>query len=799
MRLLKFDNAINRNEDFDFTLRDYHNEVPPYAILSHRWGDVDDEVSYLDLQNKALAVKKPGYQKIKSFCIKALGDGLTHAWVDTCCIDKTSSAELSEAINSMFEWYKCSTICYVYLADVPDSCIGFSSSNSALKNSQWFTRGWTLQEMIAPTDVRFYTRKWDKIGQKNDMSSVLCDITGIPEGVLLNPQTNLRNICIAQKMSWASRRQTTRVEDRAYSLIGLFDISLPILYGEGLRSFARLQEELIRKSFDHTIFAWQLTESHSSGLLAHSPDAFMHSGDVRPMVANEYHSKFGLDGSKLNYSITNIGLHIQLPRRRVKSHFALYIAFLACTYRGRQSPIFIYIRQNHGGLPNQFFRTRKSSGSIGDGVEFTSRLDKLSFSSQENIWVVEPEQSWAVRPLIPDEIALKGFASKEPPEVYHIHIYHQGKAINVYPLADNIDYNEISIETESNKAWTALIHLRKDCIAYLVFAVINNKLMVHLRTNGRSHLPSKDDEDQSSRAIYNESISSLGIPSTQAILNHGFKASGTAKDSEEVEIVDIRQETYISQDPVRKVFLLWLRTGIRKDFLSSKDRMMTAPEVWMKSLRDLLRNCEFLIKPIAFETPLSDHSQHINAISAHDKLFTSYEDPYQMIDSDLGIREAGLSANDPQNMPQISIDNINPEWNILSCVFKEAMKVCNYRGLSEDSYSFNRGFFSGRLAAYGTFSQDDRDGLERINYSYARGFASTFATNYPLNFESGYILAHNTIYVPKSVSDPIYSYAEGYATGYIYGCHTFKPLASDIEADDQRLNYSHFEDLAAGL
>lgn len=520
MRLLKFDGASNGEEDFDFMLGDYHNEVPAYAILSHRWGDADDEVSYLDLKNKSLAVKKPGYQKIKSFCKQALGDGLRHAWVDTCCIDKTSSAELSEAINSMFEWYKCSTTCYVYLADVPDSCTDFTSPDSAFRNSQWFTRGRTLQEMIAPTDVRFYTRNWSQIGQKSDMSSILRDITGIPEGVLLNPQTNLRNTCIAQKMFWASRRQTTRVEDRAYSLIGLFDISLPILYGEGLRSFARLQEEVIRQSFDHTIFAWHLLESHSSGLLARSPDMFMHSGDIRPISANEYHFGFLLDGSKSNCSVTNTGLHIQLPRRKVKSHLSLYFAFLACTYKGKQSPVFIYIRQHHGGLPNQFFRTRRSSGSIGDVFDLTSELDEASFSSQKKVWVIEPELSWAIRSLISDEVALQKFTHKGLPEIYHIHIYHQGKALDVCPVADNLDFNQITIETESNKVWTALIRLMYRCMVYLIFAVIDNKLMTHLKARPHNGSDFYEEEDGASRKIYDESILSREIPSTQILSKH---------------------------------------------------------------------------------------------------------------------------------------------------------------------------------------------------------------------------------------------------------------------------------------
>ena len=163
---------------------------------------------------------------------------------DLCCIDKTSSAELSEAINSMYRWYQESGVCYAYLADVPPN---------AFSKSRWFTRGWTLQELIAPSTVIFLDQKWQEIGTKSSLQRVISEITGIPTDILLGG--DLEDASIAQRMSWASKRETTRVEDAAYCLMGIFSIHMPMLYGEGERAFIRLQEEIMRVSDDHSLFA----------------------------------------------------------------------------------------------------------------------------------------------------------------------------------------------------------------------------------------------------------------------------------------------------------------------------------------------------------------------------------------------------------------------------------------------------------------------------------------------------------------------------------------------------------------
>ncbi|OCK96314.1 HET-domain-containing protein, partial [Cenococcum geophilum 1.58] len=223
--------------------------VPPYAILSHTWGE--EEVTLRDMISTAGSLKeKKGFKKIQNCCSQALADGLHWAWVDTCCIDKTSSAELSEAINSMFRWYSRSKVCYAYLTDVP-----YDGFDDSLPKSRWFTRGWTLQELLAPSSVVYYSAEWTRIGDNEDLISVLRNVTRIDEGILSRTK-GLDWISVAEKMSWAATRETTRVEDMAYCLLGIFDVNMPLLYGEGERAFQRLQEEILRNSQDQSLFAW---------------------------------------------------------------------------------------------------------------------------------------------------------------------------------------------------------------------------------------------------------------------------------------------------------------------------------------------------------------------------------------------------------------------------------------------------------------------------------------------------------------------------------------------------------------
>ncbi|KAE9366949.1 HET-domain-containing protein, partial [Stipitochalara longipes BDJ] len=280
----------------------FAEKVPQYAILSHRWES--DEVTFEDMRGGREKTKeKAGFKKIQKSCARAAMEGYDYVWIDCCCIDKSSSAELSEAINSMFQWYQRAQVCYAYLSDVSSSRLSVSIEEG-LRNSQWFTRGWTLQELLAPQSVEFFDRNWNEIGTKASMQELIQSITGI------NHLFNYSEACVAQKMSWASRRVTTRVEDQAYCLLGLFDVNMPPLYGEGENAFHRLQLEILRKSDDESIFAWdgkhnglEATGFPYEGMLASSISAFEKSWRFQRAI---------FDSNRSPYSMTNKGLHLEL-------------------------------------------------------------------------------------------------------------------------------------------------------------------------------------------------------------------------------------------------------------------------------------------------------------------------------------------------------------------------------------------------------------------------------------------------------------------------------------------------------
>ncbi|ETS75640.1 hypothetical protein PFICI_12584 [Pestalotiopsis fici W106-1] len=237
MRLLKF----SQDGTLAFT-HDITNDIPPYAILSHTWGNDGDEVIFEDILSRTGKHKK-GYEKIEFCGHQAAADGLHYFWVDTCCINKSNSTELNEAINSMFRWYQNSTKCYVYLADVSDSEDGH---DNRFRTSRWLFRGWTLQELLAPASVEFFTCHGQLIGDKASLAQELQEITGIPNSVLRGDLVS--KYSISQRLAWAEGRQTKREEDRAYSLFGLFGVYLPLIYGEGRReAFRRLMEEIQKR------------------------------------------------------------------------------------------------------------------------------------------------------------------------------------------------------------------------------------------------------------------------------------------------------------------------------------------------------------------------------------------------------------------------------------------------------------------------------------------------------------------------------------------------------------------------
>ncbi|KEZ42475.1 hypothetical protein SAPIO_CDS5682 [Scedosporium apiospermum] len=229
--------------------------IPEYAILSHTWeaGEVSYQ-DYQDWQDQKIRAFKKGFLKIRSTREQAVKDKIDWVWIDTCCINKWNSTELSEAINSMFRWYRNAKKCYAYLFDVQRE--ETLSIPLTFEKSKWFTRGWTLQELLAPNDVVFFSSDWTELGSRRSLSRAISKITGISE-IILDGYRSLSSVSVAQKMSWASDRVTTKPEDIAYCLLGTFGISMPLLYGEGDRAFLRLQEEIIKVSPDQSILAWE--------------------------------------------------------------------------------------------------------------------------------------------------------------------------------------------------------------------------------------------------------------------------------------------------------------------------------------------------------------------------------------------------------------------------------------------------------------------------------------------------------------------------------------------------------------
>ncbi|KAK5954665.1 hypothetical protein OHC33_004389 [Knufia fluminis] len=242
---------------------------------------------------------KRGWQKITQTCRLAEEIGIDWVWVDTCCIDKSSSAELTEAINSMYQWYRGAKVCYVYLTDL-EATESLETAHS-IATCRWWRRGWTLQELIAPTRLEFYGSDWNYLASRQDCLEVITERTGIPANIL-DGSAPLNSVCIAARMSWAAGRDTTRIEDEAYSLLGIFEVNMPLIYGEGTNAFRRLQEEIVKRNSDSTIFAFH----RSNALFATSASSF---------VGMERFERF--PHSFFDFSVTNRGLRIsgEVPLR----------------------------------------------------------------------------------------------------------------------------------------------------------------------------------------------------------------------------------------------------------------------------------------------------------------------------------------------------------------------------------------------------------------------------------------------------------------------------------------------------
>jgi hypothetical protein len=240
MRLLHFD------ELGKLVLTDFRGKtIPPYAILSHRWSS--SEVLFNDIKRGTYREREEGYQKLEFCANQAAQDNLQYFWVDTCCIDKWNLSELSKSINSMFQWYMNATRCYVFLSDVSVSTaiepVQRSDWEASFRASAWFTRGWTLQELIAPVSVEFFSCEGRRIGDRASLDELIHEITSIPLEALRNYPLN--KFDTSERRRWAKNRRTTEEEDIVYCLLGLLNVSMPTVYGEGQESARRrLQDEL---------------------------------------------------------------------------------------------------------------------------------------------------------------------------------------------------------------------------------------------------------------------------------------------------------------------------------------------------------------------------------------------------------------------------------------------------------------------------------------------------------------------------------------------------------------------------
>ncbi|RYP53766.1 hypothetical protein DL768_001366 [Monosporascus sp. mg162] len=252
--------------------KDLFDEIPPYAILSHRWSEnIAEEVTFKDIQNGA-GRSKSAYRKIEFCAEQARRDGLQYFWVDTCCIDKSTMDEIQASINSMFRWYRDAAQCYVYLSDVSMTAVLSQNGSQAdsdqvelsreavLRGSKWFTRGWTLQELLAPASVQFFSREGLRLGDKVSLEQEIHTITKIPIPAL-RKTTPFDQFDVDERLRWAEMRQTTREEDWAYCLLGIFGVFMPLNYGEGRdNAIQRLRKEIENTPKRQTSFSNQILE-----------------------------------------------------------------------------------------------------------------------------------------------------------------------------------------------------------------------------------------------------------------------------------------------------------------------------------------------------------------------------------------------------------------------------------------------------------------------------------------------------------------------------------------------------------
>lgn len=354
MRLIDCHGDLPRMEEF------IGRPPQPFAILSHTWDQ--EEVDIQAFNNITTRTAAKGWNKIEQTCREARRCGFDYVWIDSCCIDKTNNAELSESINSMFQWYSDAELCLVYLVDF-DAGAAASDRNAMLRRARWFSRGWTLQEIVAARVANFYDGAWCHFGTKSSLRNELASITNIDAEIFSPPQdpdaVGVRDLLdampVGRRMAWAASRQTTKPEDMAYCLIGLFQVSMPMLYGEGgEQAFIRLQEEIIRDKNDLSLFAWRSTDSSTHrGILARSPQEFIGLSSLKL----EQNIKFNPE-----FSMSNKGLRINTflkPTRDTDSEAVIM-------------PLHCYMEGNKGENMPQLGLFLKNDGA---SVYFRERAD----------------------------------------------------------------------------------------------------------------------------------------------------------------------------------------------------------------------------------------------------------------------------------------------------------------------------------------------------------------------------------------------------------------------------------------
>ncbi|KAG4291476.1 hypothetical protein FPRO06_03361 [Fusarium proliferatum] len=381
MRLIEA-RALVETQHISFV--EFYGERPRYAILSHTWEN-HQEVTYQECNHES-SESKTGHEKIRKTCELALGDGLDYVWIDTCCIDKSSSAELTEAINSMFLWYKEAAVCYVYLVD--------KFQGSSLGDCRWFSRGWTLQELIAPKFMTFFDNSWDCIGSKNSLMGQLAVITPIDPDIL-GHNAPISSACIAKRLSWAAGRETTRVEDMAYCLLGICNIHMPLLYGEGKTAFRRLQEEIIRSTYDLSLLAWtppassDVVQEEYCGFLADSVNSFASCSEMYSVTDSL------MDEGEISVSNKGLRLMARVCALNYSNQGFRYVLKLDCMAPGFQGDFLIIPMRKVG--PNTFVRAHSLYESDYPFHIETASWDKSAFYTVNLLTILTTMPTLAVR------------------------------------------------------------------------------------------------------------------------------------------------------------------------------------------------------------------------------------------------------------------------------------------------------------------------------------------------------------------------------------------------------------------